>query len=144
MQMSLDSTTTGDTNIGWPGDIPTKTWAGWAGLVTNGYLGTNDFLKILGAPGIVPAGDPAALVVGAKSGRAVILYPITETNDASYTLFTSANFSNAATPTVPGASNLPYGIKGFVVFRKGGDGSVLQNRQYSNTAIIGPAPGAGL
>ena len=29
-QMAIDSTTTGDTNLGWPGDMPTPSWSAWA------------------------------------------------------------------------------------------------------------------
>jgi prepilin-type N-terminal cleavage/methylation domain-containing protein len=145
-QMSLDSTTTGDTNVGWPGDLPAKTWAGWAGNVTNGYMNTNDFMKMLGAPGIVPSGDPTLLLAGKNPGRAILLYPVSETNDSGATLFSSANFTNVqnGTPVAPVASSLPYGIKGFLIFRKGGDGAMLQQRQATNTNVIGPAPGTAL
>jgi hypothetical protein len=33
----------------------------------------------------------------------------------------------------------PFGTKGFVVFRKGGDGTVLQMSQATNTNVIGGA-----
>lgn len=146
-QMALDSTTTGDTNIGWPGDLPAKTWAGWSANVLNGYMGTNDFVKMLSAPGIVPGtNSPTTLVAGNKAGRAILLYPVSETNDSSATLFSSANFTNvtSGTPQAPLASSLPYGTKGFLVFRKGGDGAVLQLRQATNTTVIGIAPGDAL
>jgi len=135
-QMALDATTTGDTNIGWPGDLPTKTWAGWSSNVVGGYMTTNDFMKMLAAPGIVapPNTDPTALVAGKNPGRAILVYPVSETNDSSYVLFTTANFTNTANGGArPAASALPYGEKGFVVFRKGGDGTVLQARQTGTT-----------
>jgi prepilin-type N-terminal cleavage/methylation domain-containing protein len=142
-QMALDGTTTGDTNIGWPGDIST-TWAGWATNVVNGYMGTNDFAKMVSAPGIVapPNTSPSGFTAG--NTRAIVLYPVRETNDSATVLFTSANFTNnnsGGSPLL--ATAKPYGNKGFIVFRKGGDGSILQARQTGSTFtnIIGPNAG---
>ena len=147
-QMALDSTTTGDTNVGWPGDIgATPNWAGWATNVVNGYMSTNDFAKMVSAPGIVapPNTSPSAFAAGVT--RAIVLYPVRETNDTSTVLFTSSNFTNTDTGgTRPSASAKPYGDKGFVVFRKGGDGAILQARQTGSTfaSIIGTNAGTPL
>ena len=145
-QMALDATTTGDTNIGWPGDIPSPSWNAWATNVVNGYMTTNDFMKMLSAPGITapPNTSPAGLTTGTKTGRAIVLYNISETNDSSFVLFTSANFTNSSSGgTRPVPAAIPYGEKGFIVFRKGGDGAVLQARQTGPTFtnIIGGFPG---
>jgi prepilin-type N-terminal cleavage/methylation domain-containing protein len=135
--MALDSTTTGDTNIGWPGDIADKTWAGWITNVVPGYMKTNDMAKMLSAPGItVPAtATLSALKPGVKeNGRAIILYKVTETNSPNTVLFSSANFTNSAQGgSKLESSSLPFGDKGFLVFRKGGDGGVLQSRQVGAT-----------
>jgi prepilin-type N-terminal cleavage/methylation domain-containing protein len=142
--MALDATTTGDTNIGWPGDLPSKTWAGWVTNAVPGYIKTNDMAKLLSAPGItVPAtATLSTLTPGAPggTGRAVILYQVSETNDNSVVLFSSANFTNSASGgNQLSASALPYGDKGYIVFRKGGDGAVLQPRQIGSsfTNVIG-------
>jgi len=147
-QMALDSTTTGDTNIGWPGNIPSPSWDAWATNVVGGYMTTNDFLKMIVAPGIRPVApntSPAGLVPGAvENGRAIVLYNVSETNDSSFVLFTSANFTNnAGGGNRPLPSALPYGDKGFIVFRKGGDGAILQARQTGSTFtnVIGGFPG---
>jgi prepilin-type N-terminal cleavage/methylation domain-containing protein len=145
-QMALDATTTGDTNVGWPGDMPSPGWATWATNVVAGYMTTNDFMKMVSAPGITapPNTSPSGLTPGTKSGRAIILYNISETNDSSFVLFSSANFTNTiGGGQRPDKSALPYGDKGFVVFRKGGDGAVLQARQTGSafTNIIGGFPG---
>jgi len=144
-QMALDSTTTGDTNVGWPGDMPSPGWNTWATNVVGGYMSTNDFAKMLSAPGIVvpPNTSPAGLVAGTT--RAIVLYDVRETNDTATVLFSSANFTNSAGGgTRPIATSKPYGDKGFIVFRKGGDGSILQARQTGSTFtnIIGPFSGA--
>jgi len=140
-QMALDATTTGDTNIGWPGDMPGASWNAWATNVVAGYMSTNDFAKMLSAPGITapPNTSPAGLTPGANPGRAILLYSVTETNDTSTVLFTSANFTNATPWTRPTTTAKPYGDKGYLVFRKGGDGAILQARQTGSafTNIIG-------
>lgn len=138
--MALDATTSGDTNIGWPGDLPDKTWAGWVSNAVPAYIKTNDIVKLLGAPGIVPNAATAvsALAAGTNGGRAVILYQVAETNNSAAVLFSSSNFTNTASGQATLATTaLPYGDKGFIVFRKGGDGAVLQARQSTNTNIIG-------
>lgn len=147
-QMALDSSTTGDTNIGWPGDMPTPGWNTWATNVVPGYMSTNDFAKMVSAPGVTapPQGNPTALAsqIGTSPGRAIILYDVKETNENTTVLFSSANFTNNASGgTAPLATAKPYGNKGFIVFRKGGDGSILQARQTGTTFtnIIGPFSG---
>lgn len=135
--MALDASTTGDTNVGWPGDMPTKTWAGWVTNAVPGYMKTNDMAKLLSAPGItVPANAVlSSLTPGqANNGRAVILYQVSETNGSTTVMFSSANFTNSSQGgTALSGSSLPYGDKGYVVFRKGGDGAVLQARQVGQT-----------
>src|SRR6187397_1091037 len=42
-QMALDSTTTGDTNIGWPGDLGGSFGAWATNLVSGNYLTPTDF-----------------------------------------------------------------------------------------------------
>jgi len=135
--MALDASTTGDTNVGWPGDMPAKTWAGWVTNAVPGYMKTNDMAKLLSAPGItVPANAVlSSLTPGqANNGRAVILYQVSETNGSTTVMFSSANFTNSSQGgTALSGSSLPYGDKGYVVFRKGGDGAVLQARQVGQT-----------
>jgi hypothetical protein len=47
---------------------------------------------------------------------------------------TTANWTNGQ-PL--GQDAKPYGNKGFVVFRKGGDGAILLPKQYNSTNVIG-------
>jgi len=135
-QIALDGSTSGDTNYAWPGDLPTKNWATWAGIVTNGYMTVADFAKMCSAPPITATSDKISGSV-AGTTRAVIAYQVSETNDPSVVLFSSSNFTNQATPVAPLAAGKPFGNKGFVVFRKGGDGAVLQNNQATNTNVVG-------
>jgi hypothetical protein len=136
-QIALDGSTSGDTNLAWPGDLPTKTWSAWSGIVTNGYMTLADLAKMCSAPPITANSNN--IVSGSVAGitRAVIAYQVSETNDSSVVLFSSSNFTNQATPVSPLAAGKPFGNKGFVVFRKGGDGGVLQSSQATNTNVVG-------
>lgn len=138
-QIALDGSTTGDTNFAWPGDLPaaTKTWAGWAGIVTNGYMTSVDLAKMCSAPSVTANSNTIVASSTPGTTRAVLGYQVSDTNESTVVLFTSSNFTNAATPTAPIGTSKPYGTKGFVVFRKGGDGAVLQNNQATNTNVVG-------
>jgi len=140
--MALDATTTGDTNLGWPGDLPDKTWAGWVTAAIPGYIKPEDMAKLLSAPGIT-VGQGAtvstigSLFPGVVGGRAVVLYAVSETNDNNAIIFSTSNFTNKFEGDPLSGGSLPFGDKGFVVFRKGGDGTVLQAKQATNTNIAG-------
>ena len=142
-QMNLDRTTTGDTNVGWPGDLASKTWAGWVTNAVPHYLKTNDMIKMLSAPGLtIPAdADLSTLTPGAKEkGRAVILYQVSSTNNGNTVLFSTSNFTNSAqggTTLDPAA--LPFGDKGYVVVRMDGSVNSLLPRQVGSsfTNLIG-------
>jgi prepilin-type N-terminal cleavage/methylation domain-containing protein len=136
-QIALDGSTSGDTNLAWPGDLPTKTWAAWSGIVTNGYMTLADLAKMCSAPPITANSNTIVSSSVAGTSRAVIAYQVSETNDSSVVLFSSSNFTNLATPVAPLAAGKPFGNKGFVVFRKGGDGGILQANQATNTNVVG-------
>lgn len=139
-QMALDGSTTGDSSLSWPGDNQGGTWSAWAtALVPNdgvgGYLQQSDFTKLISAPGVVvpPTDQPSG-----PSKSAIFVYKVTEQSPGNTVFISSANFDygggvgKALTET-----SKPYGTKGFVVFRKAGDGAVLQARQYNQTNLIG-------
>jgi len=127
-QAALDATTTGDASIvGWPGSNSFTTWA--TNLVPN-YLGTNDFCKLLSAAGkITPPGT-----VPTANNNAIVVYQVAEESPGDMVFLSTANWTNN---TVLGADAKPYGNKGFVVFRKAGDGAILLPKQYGSTNVIG-------
>ncbi len=135
-QIALDGSTTGDTNLAWPGDLPTASWAAWSGIVTNGYMTLADLAKMCSAPPITVSSNTVVTSV-AGTTRALVAYQVSETNDSAVVIFSTSNFTNKASATAPVATGKPYGTKGFVVFRKGGDGTVLQNNQATNTNVVG-------
>src|SRR5476651_2409995 len=74
-QMALDGTTSGDTNLVWPGDQGTPSFAGWATNLVPAYLSTNDFDKLMSGPGVIcPAGTAPGSVGAAGTGRALNVY----------------------------------------------------------------------
>lgn len=133
-RMALDATTTGKTNIGWPGDIG-GTFAHWAAqLVQGGYATTDEFCRWMSAPGITaePSQFPAL------PHRAILVYAIREDSDGSTVYLTSANFTNTPTGGLPLSKDAkPYGDQAFLIFRKAGDGAVLQPTQVGKTNLIG-------
>ncbi|CAN5784457.1 hypothetical protein BH09VER1_BH09VER1_18120 [soil metagenome] len=135
-QMALDATTTGDTNIGWPGDLG-GVFSRWATNIVGGnYLSTNDLCKLLSAAGKLT--PPGSMPTG--NTNAVLVYAVTENSDGATVFLSTANFTNTASGgAAPDPSAKPYGNKGFVIFHKAGDGVILSARQtgaqYTN--IIG-------
>ena len=133
-QMALDGVTTGNMNLGWPGDLG-GSFSNWmAQILKGGYLTTNDLCKLLSAPGcVVPPGK-----IPPMNETAVRVYAVTKDSPGDAVLFTSGNFTN--TPTggeALGQTAKLFGNKGFVVFRKGGDGGVYLPRQIGKTNLIG-------
>ena len=127
--MALDGVTTGDTNLAWPGTRD-GTFTTWVNNIVP-YLGTNDFCRLL-------SGLKGTMVFPTENTNSILVYGVTEEQDGSYVFLTSANFTNTPTggaPLRPDAK--PYGNKGFVVFRKGGDGSILLPNQVGQTNVIG-------
>ncbi len=133
-QMALDATTAGNRKIGWPGNIG-GTFANWAHqLVAGEYLTTNDFCKLLSGPGmVVPLNQ-----IPTKNNNALLIYDVREESEGSTVFLTSANFTNTPTGGMPPTKeSKPYGDKGFVVFRKAGDGAILLPSQVGKTNLIG-------
>ena len=133
--LAQDGITTGDTSLGgWPGDKGDSYYY-WAQQLVPSYLTTNDFCKLLSAPGkVVPSGKiPYSLY-----DSAVLVYAVSSNSPGNAVFLTSANFTNGPKGGAPLQEKAkPYGNKGFVVFRKGGDGVILQARQVTNTSHIG-------
>ncbi len=129
-QMATDGTTNSNPEFSWPGDDEdVKSLADYCDkLVKNDYLKHGDLQKILNAPGanctVSASGD---VTLDGKSG--IKVYPVQEV-DGSNTIFaTSANYdyNKALDPKVP-----PFGDKGFVVIRKGGDASVYRKNEATS------------
>lgn len=131
--MAADGIVTGDSALSWPGDEGVGGWSGWATSITeNGYLSTNDFNKLLQAPGVSRAAnaDPAS-----AENSALNLYGVGSSSPMQAILFSSANFSGVGELE---EESSPYGNKVFVLLRKGGDGAIFLGKQATKSELIFP------
>jgi prepilin-type N-terminal cleavage/methylation domain-containing protein len=150
-QMALDGTTNSDANLSWPGDASpaiTSLQAYIQKLVQNDYLKVGDVQKLLSAPGVICTAtsdnaNPPNITV---TKGALKVYKVKD-SDASNTIFAvSANYSY---DTALNTTDSPYGDKGFIVIRKGGDASALNKNQAAAAAgqeatfqnLVGKRPG---
>ena len=134
MQMSLDGTTTGDATLGWPGSY-TNGFQGWVSNVAPAYLSSNDFCTIMSVAGALLS--VSNFPTGNTNG--IHVYGVSENDDGSAVIFNTRNITNSSTNWTlqTNAAQSLFGNRGFVVFRKGGDGSVYLPRQTNQPALIG-------
>jgi type II secretory pathway pseudopilin PulG len=139
--MSNDGSATGAAGLAWPGDLATggylpagSTLVTYANLlIANGYLRGGDAIKLFNAPGSsftanVVAGPPESL--GAPAGIAALkVYPVTDA-DVANAIFCVSN--NYVYDTALAAGGTPYGQKGFITIKKGGDAAVYRSGQATN------------
>ena len=142
-QMSNDATATGAQNIGWPGDMNTSGAATnfltyLNVLLANGYLKAGDVAKLMNAPGgnyvaaINWAASPPVLN-GIGSGDAGIKVYTCSDSDSINCIFAASHnytYNTALVPPNPATgAGIPYGQKGFIVVKKGGDAAVFRAGQ---------------
>jgi len=141
-QMATDGATNSDPNLTWPGDgtVPGNLQEYVSKLVQNDYLKIADLQKMLNAPGATctitasTSTPPGAALTGTS---ALKVYKIKET-DPSNTIFAATSNYVYNTALVPTAA--PYGDKGFVVIRKGGDaGTFRKNQAVASSGTDGGA-----
>ena len=152
-QMATDGAANSNAAYTWPGDDTAITsLEGFCNkLVQNDYLKPGDIQKILNAPGAtcnvttVP-GPPTSVTLAGKS--ALKVYKVKEV-DSSNTIFSVT--SNYAYNAALDPTKIPYGDKGFVVMRKGGDAGAYRKNEATQggwnndfnkfAASIGRLPG---
>jgi prepilin-type N-terminal cleavage/methylation domain-containing protein len=140
--MSNDGAATGSSGLAWPGDLVTANVLG-AGttlvdyanvLVGNGYLRGGDAIKLFNAPGApftatVSSGPPES-ITGGPGTAAIKVYDVKDADVANAIFCVSHNYvydTNLLAPSVP------YGIKGFITVKKGGDAAIFRSGQAVNT-----------
>jgi prepilin-type N-terminal cleavage/methylation domain-containing protein len=151
MSMSTDGAANSDSNLGWPGDLnPNLNTAvtGSSGVTTLpqfvARLVQYDYLKGADLKVFATAGITAYAGASDSSGNlttpfvdgnsAFKLYWVSDT-DPSNTLFLATKnytYNTAFTKT----TDKPFGDKGFVVIRKGGDASILKRQQAAGTNVL--------
>ena len=136
-QMATDGAANSDPNYSWPGDgtPPASLEAYCTKLVQNDYLKAGDLQKILNAPGaactVSTAGSGSAATVDLQGPSALKVYLVQDV-DASNTIFAATSNFVYNTELDPKAA--PYGDKGFVVMRKGGDAGTFKKNQAKPAA----------
>ena len=138
-QMALDGTTNSDANLAWPGDYASgvTTLKDYVEkLVQNDYLKASDLPKILSAPGAVctatssGSGSSTTVTLGGTSGLKVYLVTANDASNVIFAVTSNYTYDTAFAASPPS----PYGDKGFVVVRKGGDAAVLRKNNAIATS----------
>ena len=131
-QMATDGATNSDPNYSWPGDgTPPATLADYCTkLVQNDYLKVGDLQKILNAPGaactVSTSGTGSEATVTLDGTSALKVYLVQDVNPSNTIFAATTNF---VYNTALSATDVPYGDKGFVVMRKGGDAGTFKRNQ---------------
>src|SRR5438874_12894975 len=135
-QMALDGAANSDPLLVWPGDDANiKTVSDYmTRLVANDYLKPGDVQKLLNGPGTnatvtYAAGPPPTIVMGGAT-PALKIFKVTDANSSNVVFIESNNYTY---DTVLPTNVNPFGDKGFIVQRKGGDASILRK----NNAVSG-------
>jgi prepilin-type N-terminal cleavage/methylation domain-containing protein len=145
-QMSNDGSATGDASSAWPGDLPTAptNLVDYLNVLCGkGYLKGGDAIKLVSAPS---ASFTATVTttngidqLSAPGGTAgVKVWMVQDVNPAN-TIFCASKNYVYDTALLPAA--VPYGTKGFITIRKGGDASVYRVGQATSGAGSGWADG---
>src|ERR1041385_2477611 len=125
-QMSNDGSATGDSTSAWPGDLPGPpgTLVAYLNvLLGKGYLKGGDAIKLFNAPGAsftaTVTSNNGIDVLSAPGGQASLkVWPVVDGDPATTVFATTKNYVYD-TAIVDGS--VPYGTKGFITVRKGGD-----------------------
>ena len=141
-QMALDGAANSDPTLCWPGDdaaIVTVTDY-MNRLYQNDYLKPGDLQKLLNAPGTnatvtVTAPGPPPVIQLAGAIPAFKFFAVHDADSANVIFLETNNYTYNAALAVGTA---PFGDKGFIVQRRGGDASILR-KNNAQAGAAGPA-----
>jgi prepilin-type N-terminal cleavage/methylation domain-containing protein len=131
-QMSNDGSATGDASSAWPGDLPAPPPADLVAylnvLCGKGYLKGADAIKLVNAPSAsftatVTTNNGVDTLTQPNGTAGLKVYLIQDVNPANTIFCTSRNY---VYNTALVGTDVPYGTKGFITIRKGGDASVFR------------------
>jgi prepilin-type N-terminal cleavage/methylation domain-containing protein len=132
-QMANDGAATGDSSLGYVGDLPAADQASLEAycnaLIRPGYLKGGDVAKLLSAPGASPTLNIAAgtgLITFTGGTAAIKVHKLVDSDTSNTVFCTSRNY---VYNTAIAAGSIPYAQKGFIVMHKGGDGAVFKSGQ---------------
>ncbi|MDD5349358.1 MAG: type II secretion system protein [Chthoniobacteraceae bacterium] len=151
MSMATDGAANFDASLGWPGDLKANgriaTLSDYVNLlVRNDYLKPGD-LKVFSAAGIkaypngkLTSGSNGVLSPAFTEENSAFKVFLAKDKDPAETVFlTTKNYRYNSDLSDPNAK--PFGDRGFVVLRKGGDASVYKKQQARNIQLLGKLPG---
>jgi prepilin-type N-terminal cleavage/methylation domain-containing protein len=130
-QMSNDGTATGDASSAWPGDLPVlpTTVSGYLNVLCGkGYLKGADAIKLMYAPSAnftatVTTTNGIDQLSGAAGTPALKVW-LNQDVDPATTIFCSTQ--NYVYDTALATGAVPYGVKGFITIKKGGDAAIYR------------------
>ena len=139
-QMALDGAANSDPTLVWPGDdtVGIVTVTDYANrLIANDYLKPGDLQKLLNAPGTnatvtVTAAGPPPVVQLAGAIPAFKFFKVHDADSANVVFLETNNYKY--NNTLQGVTTAPFGDKGFIVQRRGGDASILRKNNAVMTA----------
>ena len=137
-QMALDGAANSDPSLVWPGDDPTITTVTQylSRLVSNDYLKVGDCQKLLNGPGTnataaAVAGPPPGVQM-AGSTPAFKIFKVKDADSSNVVFLETNNYKYNV--TLQGVTTAPFGDKGFIVQRRGGDASILRKNNAQAAA----------
>jgi hypothetical protein len=138
-QMANDGAATGDGSSAWPGDltpVPTTLIDYLNVLLAKGYLKGADALKLMTAPSAgftatvtaQPDGTDRLSVPGGTSALKIWMIKDVDPSTAVFAVSRNYDYDTPLDPT-----RVPYGTRGFITVKKGGDASVYRLGQATDT-----------
>ena len=131
LQMSNDGAATSDASLAWPGDLPVlpTTISEYLNVLCGkGYLRGADAIKLMNAPGAnftatVTSSNGVDSLSAASGLPALKVWMNQDTNPATTIFCTTHNYSYN---TALVGTDAPYGTKGFITIKKGGDAAIYR------------------
>jgi prepilin-type N-terminal cleavage/methylation domain-containing protein len=131
-QMANDGAATGDNTSAWPGDlavIPPDLITYLNNILAKGYLKGADALKLCTAPSagftatVTTQADGTDRLSAAGGTSALKIWMVKDVDPATTVFCTSRNY---VYDTALVATDVPYGTRGFITVKKGGDATVYR------------------
>src|SRR5205823_11004682 len=130
-QMSNDGSATGDASSAWPGDLPVLpgTTTDYLNVLCGkGYLKGADAIKLMNAPSANYTATVTTTAgidqLSAQAGTPALKVWLNRDVDPATTIFCST--MNYVYDTALLTAAVPYGTKGFITIKKGGDAAVYR------------------
>jgi hypothetical protein len=130
LRMTTDAAVEPNPKLGWPGDLPDVKSLGdfVERLVEYKYMDRGDIKSLFHAPGVKAYGGTGPF---SSENSAFKIYKARNA-DVGEVIYISTNNFTLGQPL--DANAVPYGKKGAVIFRKSGEGVIINDRQATHSA----------